>query len=304
MNTGASTFAHGVDLSLYIILGISLFFLVGITVVMIYFVIRYNKKRNPKATNIEGNFTLEVVWTVIPTILVMLMFYYGWMGYRPMRIVPDNAMEINAYGQMWKFSFEYPDGMFTDTLVVPINQPVKLNLISRDVIHSFYVPAFRLKEDMVPGKDNFLWFEATREGRFDVLCAEYCGMLHSFMLSSVTVISQAEYENWLAVASIVREEHPGLAVMRQNACFTCHSQDGSRLIGPSFKDVYGRTQMVETNGVAREIVVDDEYIAKSIYDPNADIVQGYMRGLMISYENIISKEQIDDIIDYLKTMDQ
>ncbi len=302
MNTGASTFSQGVDLSLYIITGISLFFLIGITVVMIYFVIRYNKKRNPKATNIEGNFTLEVVWTVIPTLLVILMFYYGWMGYKPMRQVPDNAMEITVYGQMWKFSFEYPDGRITDTLVVPINQPVKLNLVARDVLHSFYVPAFRVKEDMVPGKDNFLWFEANREGRFDVLCAEYCGMLHSFMLSSITVVSQNAYDEWLTAAPIATDEHPGLAILKQNACLTCHSQDGSKIIGPSFKGVYGRTQLVETNGETREILVDDDYIIRSIYEPNADIVQGYMRGLMISYENIISEEQIDDIIDYMKTL--
>ncbi len=302
MNTGASTFSQGVDLSLYIITGISLFFLIGITVVMIYFVIRYNKKRNPKATNIEGNFTLEVVWTVIPTLLVILMFYYGWMGYKPMRQVPDNAMEITVYGQMWKFSFEYPDGRITDTLVVPINQPVKLNLVARDVLHSFYVPAFRVKEDMVPGKDNFLWFEANREGRYDVLCAEYCGMLHSFMLSSITVVNQNAYDEWLTAAPIVTDEHPGLAILKQNACLTCHSQDGSKIIGPSFKGVYGRTQLVETNGETREILVDDEYITRSIYEPNADIVQGYMRGLMISYENIISEEQVADIIDYMKTL--
>lgn len=302
MNTGASTFSQGVDLSLYIITGISLFFLIGITVVMIYFVIRYNKKRNPKATNIEGNFTLEVVWTVIPTLLVMLMFYYGWMGYKPMRQVPDNAMEITVYGQMWKFSFEYPDGRITDTLVVPINQPVKLNLVARDVLHSFYVPAFRVKEDMVPGKNNFLWFEANREGRYDVLCAEYCGMLHSFMLSSITVVSQNAYDEWLTAAPIATDEHPGLAILKQNACLTCHSQDGSKIIGPSFKGVYGRTQLVETNGETREILVDDEYITRSIYEPNADIVQGYMRGLMISYEKIISEEQMDDIIDYMKTL--
>jgi cytochrome c oxidase subunit II len=302
MNTGASTFSQGVDLSLYIITGISLFFLIGITVVMIYFVIRYNKKRNPKATNIEGNFTLEVVWTVIPTLLVLLMFYYGWMGYKPMRQVPENAMEITAYGQMWKFSFEYPDGRITDTLVVPINQPVKLNLVARDVLHSFYVPAFRIKEDMVPGKNNFLWFEANREGRYDVLCAEYCGMLHSFMLSSITVVNQSAYDQWLTAAPIATDEHPGLAILKQNACLTCHSQDGSKLIGPSFKGVYGRTQIVDSNGETREIVVDDEYITRSIYSPNADIVQGYMRGLMISYENIISEEQIDDIIDYMKTL--
>ncbi len=302
MITGASTFAKGVDLSLYIITGISIFFLLGITIVMIYFVFRYNKKRNPKATNIEGNHTLEVVWTVIPTILVLLMFYYGWVGYKPMRQVPENAMEITAYGQMWSFSYQYPDGRITDSLVVPINQPVKLNLVSRDVLHSFFIPAFRIKEDMVPGKDNFLWFEATMEGRFDVLCAEYCGMLHSFMLSSVHVVSQPAYEEWLVSAPINVDEHPGLTIMKQNACFTCHSQDGSRLVGPSFKGVWGRTQLVETNGVKREILVDDDYIVKSIYEPNADIVDGYMRGLMISYENMISRDQIDDIIDYLKKL--
>ncbi len=303
MNTGASTFAQGVDLSLYIITGISLFFLLGITVVMIYFVIRYNKKRNPKATNIEGNFTLEVIWTVIPTILVMIMFYYGWMGYKPMRQVPPDAMEITAYGQMWQFSFEYPDGRRTDTLVVPVDQPVKLNLVARDVLHSFYVPAFRLKEDMVPGKENnFTWFEATREGRYDVLCAEYCGQLHSYMLSSVHVLSAKDYENWITTAPLVTDEHPGLTILKQNACLTCHSLDGSRLIGPSFKGVYGSMQIVETDGVPREIMVDDEYIVKSIYEPNADIVQGYMRGLMISYENIITRDQIDDIIDYMKTL--
>jgi cytochrome c oxidase subunit II len=242
------------------------------------------------------------VWTVIPTLLVLLMFYYGWMGYKPMRQVPENAMEITAYGQMWKFSFEYPDGRITDTLVVPINQPVKLNLVARDVLHSFYVPAFRIKEDMVPGKNNFLWFEANREGRYDVLCAEYCGMLHSFMLSSITVVNQSAYDQWLTAAPIATDEHPGLAILKQNACLTCHSQDGSKLIGPSFKGVYGRTQIVDSNGETREIVVDDEYITRSIYSPNADIVQGYMRGLMISYENIISEEQIDDIIDYMKTL--
>lgn len=303
MFTGASTFAKGVDLSLYIITGISLFFLLGITVVMIYFVIRYNKKRNPKATNIEGNFTLEVIWTVIPTILVLVMFYYGWMGYKPMRQVPPNAMEITAYAQMWQFSYEYPDGRRTDSLVVPINQPVKLNLVSRDVLHSFYVPAFRLKEDMVPGKENnFTWFEATLEGRFDVLCAEYCGQLHSYMLSSVHVLSDEDYKNWLTATPLVTDEHPGLTVLKQNACLTCHSLDGSKLIGPSFKGVYGNTQIVETDGVAREIVVDDAYIVKSIYEPNADIVQGYMRGLMISYENMVTRDQIDDIIDYMKTL--
>ncbi len=302
MRTGASTFAEGVDLSLYIIAGISVFFLVGITAVMIYFVFRYSRKRNPKATNIEGSNTLEVIWTVIPTILVLVMFYYGWMGYKPMREVPDNAIEIEAYAQMWKFSFQYPDGKVTDSLVVPVNQPVKLNLHSRDVLHSFYVPAFRIKEDMVPGGQNYLWFNPNLEGRYDILCAEYCGQLHSYMLSTITVVSDADYQTWLTSAPAITDEHPGLAVLKQNACLTCHSQDGSKIIGPSFKGIFGKTETVITDGVEREIVIDSAYIARSIKDPNADIVQGYMKGLMVSYEGVVTDEQIADIVDYIKNL--
>ena len=143
MREQASTFAQGVDFSLYVIAGISVFFLVGITVVMLFFVFRYNKKRNPVATNIEGSHKMEVLWTAIPTLLVMVMFYYGWMGYKPLRNVPAGALEVTAYGQMWKFTFEYPDGRITDSLVVPLGKPVKVNLVSRDVLHSFFIPSDR-----------------------------------------------------------------------------------------------------------------------------------------------------------------
>lgn len=302
MKNGASTFAQGVDLSLYIISGISIFFLVGITAVMIYFVIRYSKKRNPKATNIEGSNTLEVLWTVIPTILVLVMFYYGWMGYRPMRKVPANAIEVKVYGQMWKFSFEYANGKLSDSLVVPIDQPVKLLLISKDVNHSFYIPAFRLKEDLIPGKDNFLWFEANKAGRYDVMCAEYCGQLHSAMLTSVTVTDVSAYDKWLVQTESTANEHPGLTLMKKNACFSCHTQDGSKLVGPSFKGVFGKSEIVETEGAEREIVINEEYIKRSIKTPNADIVKGYMKGLMVPYDKILTDEQIDQITDYLKTV--
>ena len=220
-----------------------------------------------------------------------------------MRQVPSGAMEITAYAQMWKFSYEYPDGRITDTLVVPIGKPVKLNLVSRDVLHSFYVPAFRLKEDMVPGKENnFLWFEATKLGRFDVLCAEYCGQLHSFMLSSVTVVTDSQYEEWLTRVVDVSDEHPGLSLLKQNACLTCHSQDGSKIIGPSFKGLYGRSEVVETAAGDQEIVVDDAYIVRSIRQPNDEIVKGYMKGLMVAYDHL-SDEQIGSIIDYIKTLE-
>lgn len=301
MNRAASTFAEGVDLSMLIITGISLFFLIGITIVMIYFVFRYNKKRNAKATNISHNNTLEIIWTAVPTVLVLVMFYYGWMGYKPMRNSPDHSMEITAYGQMWQFSYEYPGGKTSDTLVVPVDLPVKLNLVSRDVLHSFYVPAFRIKEDLVPGKNNFVWFEPTMEGEFQVLCAEYCGLLHSKMLSTVKVVSKKEYADWVA-KNIVTEEAAGLVLMKKHACFSCHTQDGTRLVGPSFKGIYGKKEKVVTNGQVREIEIDDEYIKRSIYQPNADVVETYTQGLMISYEKLITPEEVNEIIEYLKTI--
>ena len=303
MNSGASNFVEGVDLSFYVILGISAVFLVGITVVMIFFVIKYRKQKNPKAENIEGNNTLEVVWTIIPTILVLIMFYYGWVGYQPMREVPEDAMTVKAYGQMWSWSFEYEDGRRSEELVVPLNQPVRLDLISQDVLHSLYIPAFRIKEDLVPGKDNYMWFIPQEPGEYDILCAEYCGERHSYMLSKVRVLPKEEYEQWYTEKLGKSDDPPGLQILKQNACLSCHSQDGSRLVGPTFKGMWGREEVVITDGEERTITVDEEYIKRSIYSPDADVVKGFNAGQMISYANTISEEELSQIIEYLKTLE-
>jgi cytochrome c oxidase subunit II len=300
--SGASNFVQGVDLTFIIILGISVFFLVGITAVMIYFVIRYSRKRNPKATNIEGNTKLEIIWTVIPLILVLIMFYFGWIGYRPMRKVPEGAIPVKATGQMWSWSFEYENGKRSAELVVPYNKPVKLDLFSLDVIHSLYIPAFRIKEDVVPGKNNYLWFTAQQLGEFDLFCAEYCGDRHSYMLSKVKVIPEADYEKWLAQSDIPADEHPGLTVIKKNGCIACHSLDGIKIVGPSFKGIYGHEVEVVTNGQDRTITVDDEYIKRSIQEPNADVVKGFNPGLMISYKELVPEEDIQKIIDYIKEL--
>ncbi|MCF8229907.1 MAG: cytochrome c oxidase subunit II [Bacteroidales bacterium] len=304
MNSGASSFVEGVDLSFYIILGISAFFLVGITFAMIFFVIKYRRSKNPKASNIKGSNTLEIVWTVIPTILVLIMFYYGWLGFKPMREKPDNAMTIKAHAQMWSWSFEYEDGRRNQELVVPINKPIILELISHDVLHSLYIPAFRIKEDMIPGKkDNWMWFKAQEEGEYDILCAEYCGERHSYMLSKVRVLPEDEYKTWYREKLGKSDDPPGLQILKQNACISCHSMDGSEIVGPTFKGIWGRKEMVTTDGKKREITVDRDYIIKSIYQPNADVVEGFNSGQMISYESTISEEQIDQIIEYLKTLE-
>lgn len=298
----ASNFVEGVDFSMYLILGISVFFLVGITIVMVYFLFRYSKKNNPVATNIAHNTYLEVIWTVIPTILVLIMFWYGWTGYKPMLTAPDDAMEIDAIGQMWKWTFKYPNGKTSDSLVVPIDKSVKLNLISKDVLHSLYIPAFRIKQDVVPGTENMMWFIGQKLGTYDILCAEYCGQLHSYMLSTISVMEDDDYKTWLTSAPDTRNEHPGLTLLKNNACLSCHTRDGSRLVGPSFKNLLGRTENIVVDGNNEEIVVDNQYIIDKLNNPSASTVEGYQSGLMSPYGEILSVEDMNNIIDYISSL--
>ncbi|MDY0103735.1 MAG: cytochrome c oxidase subunit II [Lentimicrobium sp.] len=311
MYSGASNFVSTTDTAFVVIIGISLIFLVGITATMLWFIYRYNKKRNPVATQIHGSNTLEVVWTVIPTILVLLMFFYGWAGYAPMRNAPDDAMKVKAVARMWSWSFEYENGIKTDTLYVPVDKAVSLDLISMDVIHSLYIPAFRVKEDMVPGKINKMWFIGQKEGNFELFCTEYCGLSHSYMFTEVSVIPQKDFDQWYAKmadttgqAALARAT-PGLKgkqLVQSNGCIACHSIDGSKIIGPSFKGIYGHEVTVMTEEKERTITVDDAYIKTSIYEPNADIVQGYTKGMMVSYKEQLTDEDVGEIIEYLKTL--
>lgn len=303
-----SNFVSGFDTAFMLIFWVAVFFIVTITAVMLFFIYRYNRKRNPKPTQIEGSTTLEVVWTVIPLMLVLVMFYFGWTGWKPMKNAPEDAIEIESLARMWNWNFVYENGRITDTLYVPQGVPVKLNLVAQDVLHSLYIPAFRLKQDMVPGKDDIMWFVANNLGEYDLFCAEYCGLRHSYMATSVVVMPREQFEEWLAdttaVVAVV-DDKPGAAgqrLIRLNGCIACHSSDGSKLIGPTFKGLYGSKHMVITDGREREILVDDEYIKRSIYEPDADIVKGYSRGLMLSYRNLIDEQGIADIIEYLKTL--
>jgi cytochrome c oxidase subunit 2 len=307
--TQASNFVKGVDTTFLIILGFSFFFLIFLTVLMLVFIYKYNRKRNPKATQIEGSTTLEIIWTIIPLLLTLLMFYFGWAGYKPMTKVPDDAMEITVYGRMWNFMFEYENGKRTDTLYLPKDQPVKLNLVAMDVLHSLYIPAFRVKQDMVPGKENnFMWFEPQKEGTYELYCAEYCGLQHSYMYSYVKVIEDTAFQSWMVdTTQVVAEtlESPtatGRRIMQNIGCFACHSIDGTRLVGPSFKGIWGEEVTVTTGSEKRQVVVDEDYIRRSIYDPNADIVEGFSKGLMLSYEGQLSEEDVENIIEYLKTL--
>jgi cytochrome c oxidase subunit 2 len=198
MFSGASNIANEVGNIFLFILLICATLLLLITFLMVYFVIKYNRKKNVSPADIKGNNTLEVIWTVVPTILVMAMFYYGWTGYKVMKNAPKDAMLVKVTGVRWKWTFEYENGKIADKLYAPLGRPVKLELSapSNDVIHSFYVPAFKIKEDVVPGMKTYLWFKPTELGEYDALCAEYCGVDHSKMLSKVIVMPEEEFRKW------------------------------------------------------------------------------------------------------------
>jgi cytochrome c oxidase subunit 2 len=300
--SGASNFVEGVDTAFVLIFGVSFFFLIGITAVMIYFIYRYHKSRNPVATQIEGSNTLEVIWTIIPLIIVLVMFYYGYKGYAVMREVPEDAITVKVISYMWDWDFEYENGKLSKDLYVPLNKAVKLELTSLDVIHSLYIPAFRVKEDAVPGVTNYMWFIAQLEGSYDVLCAEYCGLRHSYMDAKAIVVPEEEYLAWLADFDPEVKDPKGLEIMRANACMGCHSLDGAKLVGPSFKGVFGTERTVIVDGKTTTVIADEEYMKRAIIDPNKEVVEGYPPNVMQSYKKIIAEEDIDHIVDYLKTI--
>jgi cytochrome c oxidase subunit 2 len=187
-----------VDQAFAYIAWISVFFLTLITVLMIYFVIRYSRKRNPVAADIRGNWKLEVVWTVIPTLIALSMFYLGWHSYIKLRNVPPDAMVVEVTARAFAWEFKYPDGTASDKqLVVPKGKPVKLNLTSKDVLHSIFIPAFRIKMDTVPGMKTYTWFYPADLGEYDIFCAEYCGTGHADMTARLKVVEPAAYEAWL-----------------------------------------------------------------------------------------------------------
>ncbi len=304
MFNGASNLAEGVDKAFLFIFIVAFIFIIGITSFMIWTVIHFSRKKGKEAQQFTGSIKLEVLWTVVPLILVMIMFWIGWKGFAPMRKVPADAMIITAIGRMWEWEFIYGDSLRSKELVLPINKPVKLELVSEDVNHSLFIPAFRVKEDVIPGYDNYLWFTPNYIGDYEIICTEYCGLLHSAMVSKTRILEQAEFDLWyeeLAAAAYVPEPE-GLKLLRNTGCLACHSLDGSKLVGPSFAGLYGAQRSVTAGGTEKTVTADEAYIISSIYDPNDEIVVGYGRGLMQSYRELLTVENIAVMTEYLKTL--
>jgi cytochrome c oxidase subunit II len=313
VSSNLSNLSEGVDTAFIIILSIIFFFLIGLTIILIVFIIRYRESKNPVATQIHGNNKLEIIWTLIPLLLVLAMFYFGWTGWKPMNSPPpEDAMQIQTTARMWKWTFKYSNGQLLDTLVIPAGKPVSLDMTALDVIHSFYIPAFRIKKDIVPGTPRNAWFVANSPGTYDLFCTEYCGLEHSSMITTVHVLAQEDFDSWYAAAESVESTSVaektvspavlGKQLIQKIGCNACHSTDGTKIVGPSYKGVYGDEITVVTNGNKRTITADDEYIRRSILDPNADIVEGFNKGLMLSYKDQVTDEQIALIIEYIKSL--
>jgi len=283
----------------------SFILLAGITVAIIYFAWKYRRKSDDDVTPvITHNNKLEITWSVIPLILVMIVFGWGFTGYMNLATAPDDAYEIRVVGKSWLWEFHYENGTTSvNEMNVPVDRPVKLVMSSDDVIHSFFVPDFRVKRDVLPNRYSTLWFEATEVGESIIFCTEYCGTQHSNMDAVVNIMPQVEFDEWLEAGDTVDEDMPaderGEALVSRNGCTACHSADGSSGVGPSFSGLWDSERNFEDG---ESTTADENYIRESILEPNAKIVEGY-DGVMPSYQGVVDDQQIDDIIEYIKTLD-
>jgi cytochrome c oxidase subunit 2 len=286
---------------LYIV-SICVFLLVLITFLMVYFVIHYRREKHPHPADIKGSTWLEITWTVIPTLIVLTMFYYGLTGFEFLKKVPPGAMPVKVIARQWSWLFQYENGIQDPELRVPVGKPVKLLLTSLDVIHGFYVPAFRIKQDVVPGMTNTLWFQATQVGTYDVMCSQYCGLEHSHMLSKVIVLPENEFEKWYEGQKkevTAKGPPPGYKLYQEKGCVGCHSTDGSPRVGPTFKGLLGKTEKVITAGKGQTVVVDEAFIRNYIKDPNVVRVEGYPP---IMPKMSMTDEELTALVDYIKSL--
>jgi cytochrome c oxidase subunit 2 len=292
----ASTIASRIDLLMFFLLAVSLFFVAIIVFFIVFFAYRYRRRSEddmPAAT--EDHTWLEITWSVLPLSLLMVIFFWGASLFVDMKRPPLHALEINVIGKRWMWKIQHPGGQREiDELHIPVNTPVKLIMSSQDVIHSFYIPAFRIKQDVLPGSFTTQWFVATEPGIYHLFCAEYCGTLHSGMVGKVIAMSPQDYQAWLA--GTAPDEPPtsaGAKLFMSYGCAQCHGQTGPTLAG-----LYGRSVPLNDG---KTVIADEEYLRESILNPSAKIVAGYPQ-LMPSYRGQLTNEQVEQLIAYIKTL--
>lgn len=278
-----------------------------IVVLMVYSIVVFRRKKgdNSDAVHIEGNSRLEVAWTIAPLLTVLYFAYLGGTSLAETVRPEPFAMEINVVGSQWSWRFEYPDhGIVTNELIMPVDKQAVLHLSSQDVIHSFWVPEFRVKQDALPGGREFvrdLRITPTEIGEYRVRCAELCGLQHAYMLADVRVVSQQEFDAWVEENSQVSDDPVarGAQLAQQYGCLACHSTDGTALVGPTWQGIYGSTEALQDGTT---VVVDDAYLHESIVDPAAKIVQGFPNVMPPTVAADMTEEQIADVIEFIKSL--
>ncbi len=297
----ASTHALPVDLRYIFLVVLSLGTTLAIFVVIAIFSMKYRRRHGREATPIEGSLILEISWSVIPLGIFMVIFLWGAVIFFDERTPPQDATEIYVVAKQWMWKLQHPEGQRElNELHVPVGRDIKLIMTSQDVIHSFYVPAFRIKQDVLPGRYTTMWFRATRPGTYHLFCAQYCGTQHSGMIGDVVVMEPAEYQTWLSggvpAGSLAQT---GQALFQQLGCSTCHRFDVQGR-GPNLTGVFGKPVSLEDG---RTVVADENYVRESILVPAAKVVSGF-KPVMPSFQGQVGEEQLDALIAYVKSLSQ
>ncbi len=302
--TQASDYAREVDSIYMFITYFGIFFYSIIVIGLGYFIYKYRRRRqNEDTPDITHNTALEIIWTVIPSIPLVVMAFWGFNTYMQARVAPADSLEIKVIAKKWAWEFTYPNGMsFGQEMHVPAGRPVKLVMISQDVIHDFYLPDFRIKADIVPSRYTQLWFQSDEPGEHQVFCAEYCGRDHSNMLAKVIVDTEEQYQQWLEQKAEEAMNMPlpelGKLLYVNKGCNTCHSIDGTRIQGPSFKGIWGQTHQFSN---AQPAVVDENYVRESLLQPTAKVRAGY-EAIMPSFQGLLREREIQALAEYVKSL--
>lgn len=286
------------------------FWFIACNAVLVYFMLKYRRKSLADRTpDLKGHHLLEIIWTVVPTILCVIIFLYGINVWEDLQTPPENAMDIQVEAQKWSWVFKYPDGRVTaEDLYVPEGKPVRLVMKSKDVLHSLFIPEFRVKEDVTPSIYTYLWFQGDVAGTYNIFCTEYCGKDHSAMLGKVHVLDMETWERFENKLPLDPNEVPktpleaGEELYVKRGCKGCHSTDGSKVIGPTFLGLYNRESVVTENGNDITIKADENYLVESINNPKAKLVKGYDPNAMPAFEGSLTDEDLNNLIAFIKTI--
>jgi len=301
----ASTIAGQIDFVFNLLNVITIFFSLLIVAALVYLAVKYRRGAPADRTNApDENLAVELTWTIIPAIICVILFVVATVVYLRAVRMPDGAMEIYVVGKQWMWKLQHPEGKWEmNELHIPVGRKVKLTMTSEDVLHSFYVPAFRVKQDVVPGRFTQLWFEATKPGEYHLFCAEYCGTKHSGMIGTVYVMEPAQYEQWLRTGNVrTSMAERGEKLYRQLGCGGCHGP-GANVRAPMLNGLYGSAVPIELpGGSTRVITADQRYIHDAILAPEQEIAAGY-KPIMPTFKNQLDEVEVLEIIEYIKSLD-